>query len=128
MNFWKHGRYIDYQSLPHFLAGVTAACSALHFGRALSRLVAPFLALTVFYEWLELRLRTYIPKDSPEPFTNKVSDVALGLAGYVAVWLFRSRLEPLSRRGLASVTAGYLFTNAVGWLGWRLQTRGGLTE
>ncbi len=92
------GRFIDYWTAIHFATGVVVGFFLAQRDMSFVAGLAFASALFILWEWIEPDLHRYAGRDFPEQWTNQVTYVIVGAAGYMAGYLVASPrvIDPLS--------------------------------
>lgn len=115
---WREGRYFDRWMLVHFMSGVAGGFGNLFFG--FTTLGALGVALTVMVVW-ELGEALLGVR---EAWSNRIIDIAVGLAGTALALFVAARLTANGERvAFAIALAVALASSAAGWIAYRRRTR-----
>ncbi len=110
-DIWREGKWLDLWSVVHFLSGITIGFSLyfLHFGPLASSLLAGISLIA--YEMWEAIVQI---EEAP---TNRFTDVAFGMAGYLpAFFLFAPWLSTeLFILAFGSVFTANIVMSIIGW-------------
>jgi uncharacterized membrane protein YjjP (DUF1212 family) len=104
--------FIDFWSVPHFMAGVVSALVAVVFVLSPVPMFFATFVLAILWELFEARFKL------GEVLWNVGSDIVLPLIAFLIIYIFASRPElSAEHRVLLLVIASsiYVYTNAISW-------------
>lgn len=115
---WREGRYFDRWMLVHFMSGIAGGFGNLFFGfTALGALGVAFSVMVV-WELGEALLGVR------EAWSNRIIDIAVGLAGAALALFVAARLTANGQRvAFATTLAVAVASSAAGWVAYRRRTR-----
>ena len=99
-SIWQVRAYVDLWSVNHFLCGCLFGGASIFLKLGFWKSFSVSTLLMILWEIFEHMLVMY------EPLTNKIMDVVIGVAGFLAVWRLFPLINSFSRTVIFFALAG----------------------